>query len=163
MEVTMKTLAKLTFCSAAGLLVLTSPRAWALTETLTMDVLPETQGWELYTCFQGSSSVDNGILTLETQDCIEYVAPGSWLVTVDTEDGWDITFRMRFDEYDPSDEAIACLWIHDNTLLTTFCINENRVFINYPTIFGVPLAIGDVFHTYRVDGIGTSIKIFVDD
>ena len=62
-----------------------------------MDALPEQTGWRLIPDgYAGSSSVvSGGILTLTAERFREYVAPASWLNTVDAAAGYVIEFRMR--------------------------------------------------------------------
>ena len=135
---------------------------------LDMDNLPENEGWAKVGCDTLSSFVSQGILTIESPggSCLEYRAPDDWLNTVSNEQGWVIETRMKVDPSSvnaPYDWNVYVL-IHDKTYLSIIGFNTDKIYIAYPYTNRIEYLMDTTndFHTYRIEGKGKSIKIFVD-
>ena len=137
-------------------------RAWA--EFLSMDVLPQYVGWTLANDIAYPPVVNGGVLTLSAGGFCYYMAPASWINTVNAATGYTIEFRMRaiMQSYRPGifNEGI---WYHDNTNLTMLSLDSDSIYISYPYIGPVAHLDATLWHTYRIVVLGSHHQIYVDD
>ena len=80
---------------------------------LDMNSDPVSQGWTIWQ-FQGSRSISNGILTINSSTSYEIALPGpsgnAWSDNVNNELGWVIETRFKLDSVirtNPLDESLA--------------------------------------------------------
>lgn len=149
----------------AALVVATSALAW--TGELTMDALPESEGWTLYDEGTGSSTVDGGILNLRCDYFRFYRAPVAlWDETVRNATGWTIEFRMRIiDKGSCYYLADVGLWIQDDVRLRIVSIDPDRFYVAYPrTGIDPPYVPLDAtqWHDYRLVSLGDMMWVFID-
>ncbi len=147
----------------------------ASTVTLTMDKLPQNDGWGYSnrTAGNGTAYVSNGILTIEqppTASEFDYDAPASWANSVSNIKGWIVEFRLKIDPstVDPlkkSYGAIVNILISDNLYWTIIAFSTDRIYLGVPTEI-VPLEYfmntTDDFHVYKIIGKEDTVKVFVD-
>jgi hypothetical protein len=142
-------------------LALMGAAASAATLTLTMDTDPvQDEGWSLNTQ-DGTHSVANGILTVVTPAYHEIFAPNSvWEDRIFNAAGWVIETRMR---RTPGSVGTPGLWVADadsNLMLAGFFSNE--LVLGNGSWEGSFNLDTSVFHTYRFEGQGDSLDVFVD-
>lgn len=150
---------------ASGTALLEPVPASAWTEYLSMDALPEASGWS--TTFDGSpgssSVVNGGILTLTAASYREYLAPPSWVSTVQAAVGYKIEFRMRV-----LTRRAGCtgnpgigVWYADNTNITIISIDPEGIYVHYP--HGPNAGLGATqWHTYTILVLDSHHQIYVD-
>ena len=133
--------------------------ALAATITLDMDTDPVfDEGWGLFVN-DGSHSVSDGILTVTAPSFHEIVAPASiWRNTVSNSAGWVIETRMR---RDPSSIGTPGIWVHDGKNLFKALFLEQGLLLQNAFTGGVA-ADTSAFHTYRFEGVGDTLDVFLD-
>lgn len=147
----------LLFCIIASISINFS--AAAATTTLDMDTDPVfDEGWGLI-INDGSHSVSDGILTVTAPSFHEIVAPASiWQNTVSNSAGWVIETRMR---RDPSSIGTPGIWVNDGKNLFFALFLEQGLLLQNGFTGGVS-ADTSVFHTYRFEGVGDTLDVFLD-
>jgi len=137
-------------------------RAWI--EFLSMDVLPQNVGWTLAMDVAYPPVVNGGILTLSAGGFCFYMAPASWINTVNAATGYTIEFRMRviMQSYRPG-QFNEGIWYHDNTNLTMLALDSDSIYISYPPGGAVAHLDATQWHTYRIVVLGSHHQIYVDD
>jgi hypothetical protein len=141
----------------------------AVTETLSMDILPEEAGWQLFSSPGGTSAtVADGLLTIETPGGghHQWRSPDSWGDNVNNASGWEVKCRMKI-----VSSGSVYPWVNvgirvdDFVHLTCLSIYEDRVYLEgggWEILGEFPMDTTDDFHTYRLTGRGDSIEVFVD-
>lgn len=133
--------------------------ATAATVILDMDTDPVfDEGWGLFAS-AGSHSISDGILTVTAPSFHEIVAPAAiWQDKVSNSAGWVIETRMR---RDPSSIGTPGIWVHDGKNLFMALFIEGGLLLTNAFTGGVS-ADTSTFHTYRFEGVGDTLDVFVD-
>ncbi len=154
----MRSLLRLAFVLPA--LALSPVLAPADSQYLTMDALPSEEGWQEIADGGGSSTVSNGILTIDSPSDRSWWAPDAWLQSVDSSVGWHVEFRTRL--VAAENGGSLGVWIHDLDHLLVFYLEKNQVYIGYPTVELFPMDTTDAHHTYSISGQGNHVDILID-
>ena len=137
---------------------------------LSFDAVPGSP-WQMWNCDDGgSANVANGVMTIDSPSCYEYLLwhPFDvWHQYVDNANGWLIEARLKVD---PStvpcpygDRGAVQIWAHDHVNLLIIGFNPASIGLAYPDVVQVPMNTTDGFHTYRVESKLNRVRIFVDD
>jgi hypothetical protein len=124
------------------------------------------------------ASIDsNGNLVISTTNDYSFLwqsfqgPPTDWDQNVNNATGWIVEARLKVDPY-PSTETNVdsynlALWINDNTYLTVIGIDTDKVFLysvnDDPITDPYSMDTTNDFHTYTVEGLLDTIKVFVDN
>lgn len=141
--------------------------AMAVTETLTMDALPEEAGWQLISSGGTTAAVADGLLTVEVPGGFrEWRSPDSWHDNVNNAAGWEVEFRMKIISSGSAYPQVNVgIRVDDLVHLTFLSIDEDLVFLEgggWHILGEFPMDTTDDFHTYRMTGRGDAIEVFVD-
>lgn len=137
----------------------------ARTTMLDMNTDPASLGWSVQKDGNGSHSIANGILTIDSRQYYELVAPSSaWFTHVSNFVGWEVEARMR--QRQPLGSDIV-LWMHDWTYVTKVEIHNKQLAVHagdnrYEQKIATQFSAND-FHTYLVRAVGTQLDILIDD
>jgi hypothetical protein len=129
---------------------------------LDMSQDPGSFGWQvLQGNPPGSHTVANGILSINSPTFYEFVAPSAVLNSLSNTTGWAVETRFRFS----GGFNDMTIWVHDGTELNLCRIGSSSVLmyagaIGYEPEF--PYPIGNVYHDYRLEGIGRHTRLLVD-
>ncbi len=142
----------------------------AVTETLSMDTLPEEVGWQLFSGGTTTATVADGLLTIEVPEgdhsYHEWRSPDSWRDNVNNAAGWEVECRMKIVSSGSVYPAVNVgIRVDDFVHLTFLSIYEDLVYLEgggWHILGEFPMDTTDDFHTYRMTGRGDSIEVFVD-
>ena len=116
----------------------------------------------------GASTFSGGVLRTETSGFEEWAlrrdnqgAGSRWWQEVDAERGWVVEARLRVLEEGPTCSSVG-IWIHDGTHLLKLGVAPGRAGIVYPFSDLRDVGPTDRFRTYRVEGLGQSLRVLVD-
>lgn len=146
--------------AAAAALALAALPAWAVTTTFDLAADPQHEGWWRWND-DGSHTVSDGVLHVEAPSYYEFFAPADvWRDRVTNRGGWAIETRMR---RDPSSVGTPGMWIQDRKYLTLVGFTGSGLEIGDDGAFHGSYAVDtSAFHTYRFEGKGDGLRVFVD-
>jgi hypothetical protein len=137
---------------------------------LDFDTLPGGE-WQRWDCGDPTSvaSVANGILTIDSNSCDEFLLwhpDDVWHQFVSNSDGWVIEARLKVDPvtaFVPDwDRGPVQIWANDHTNLLIIGFATSQIGLVYPDNERVAMNTTDDFHVYRIESRLDRVKIFVD-
>ncbi len=137
--------------------------------TSNMDTLPENEGWIINKQGNATSSVSNGILTIDNNDgTLTYSSTVDWSNTVNSTEGWFVEFRVKLESPRLSDVTVT---IYDNLVSSArsyHSIHLSKSALYYASrpfsqnlLYSMDTT--DNFHVYRLVGQGSIVRVFVDE
>ena len=106
-----------------------------------------------------------GILAISAPSYYEFDAPPAlWDATVNNAYGWSVEARTWMTDFESTNPSYGGLriWIHDNTYLSRLDLYPDKIQVS-GNFSGVHLMdTMDGYHTYRLEGQGTDLDVYVD-
>lgn len=150
-------------CAIAIILLPTFAHAATVNIRYDMDVNPlDTGNWTFWSTPGGSSSVSDGILTINSTGfyglrSTEY-QPGRLTANV----GWSLETRARVLKYGYEDYMSAGVWVGDSPGVDQVGLFEGEAGMYYPQRMTVPIDTSE-FHIYKYDVLDNHVDFYIDN
>ncbi len=135
-----------------------------------MNTLPENQGWTITKYGNATSSISNGILSIENNyGNLSYFAPADWKNTANSTSDWIVEFRLKIGQSNTlqGDYHYILIDITYPNYAIEIGLNDDGIFVYGLTAFDYLMNTTDTFHVYRIVGQSQgqvqSVRVFVDE